>query len=189
MSTTPTTAPTQEQFDAAYWAAQPPAIQALQGSAERVQLAAQLANQGYLIDYDIMALGEDPYDIMLLRAQYGYNVGVPSMLLQPIGAVPGYAVPGLTPLPGQMPYPSVAPAGWIANIPVTSLPAPSSAPSVPAQPAGPVYTLGAQFETGIYALSSSTGTFPAVGTTLTVGGVTGTLKAYGPFSLEVLVAG
>jgi hypothetical protein len=176
-------APTQQAFDAAYWASQPPAIQALQTAPGRLAAAAQLAESGVAIDFDIQALGEDPYDTMLLRAQYGYTVGVPSMLLQPIGAIPGYAAPGITPQPGQLFYPTVAPAGWIANIPVTTLPAPYSAP---APPAGPVYTLGAQIQTGVYALSSSTGVYPALGTQLTVGKITGVVQPLGPFGLYVL---
>lgn len=177
--------PTQAQFDQGYWASQPPAIQALQTLAPGARLAQAmtLAQVGYLIDYNIMVLGEDPYDIESERAAYGYKAGVPSMNLQPIGAVPGYAMPGLAPLPGQVPYPTVTPTGWIPLISVATIPPPYNPPQ---PPAGPVYTLGPQISAGMYAVSSSNGTFPPAGSVVTIGGVKGTLGTWGIFSLEVL---
>ena len=64
--------------DAIYWAAQPPAVQALQGGSN-LTLAVQLATQGYVIDNAIMVWGWDPVCTMGERAQAG-DTWVPSLL-------------------------------------------------------------------------------------------------------------
>jgi len=96
MSTTQTTT-TQQQFDAAYWASQPPEIQALQAIADpdqRATQAAELATNGFTIDVPIMAWNWDPYLVMTMRAQAGYT-WVPSALQPPVSIAPGVAQPGV----------------------------------------------------------------------------------------------
>jgi hypothetical protein len=98
---------TASEYDAAYKAAQPPAVRALmnlQGGANRVQLATQLAEAGYLIDGTIMVWAWDPYWTMKSRLQYGYT-WVPSYMQPPVSEAPG--ITGFPP-----PYDaSVLPAG------------------------------------------------------------------------------
>jgi len=70
----------QSVFDAAYWAHQPPAVQALQAISdptERNKQGAQLAAEGFVIDDRIMITGWDAYSIMGLRADFGLSY-VPS---------------------------------------------------------------------------------------------------------------
>jgi hypothetical protein len=74
--------PTQQQFDQAYWASQPPAIQALQSitdQEQRATVAARLATRGFTIDVPIMVWGWDAFLMMTMRAQFGYT-WVPSAL-------------------------------------------------------------------------------------------------------------
>ena len=102
---------TPQSFDDAYWAKQPTAVQALRNiddTAERTQLASQLAGQGYTIDVPIMAWGWDPLIVTSLRQSYGYT-WVPSALQNPIESAPGINNPGLTPYDPNNP-----PAGSIA---------------------------------------------------------------------------
>lgn len=100
-----------QSFNDAYWAKQPTAVQALRNiddTADRTQLASQLAGQGYTIDVPIMAWGWDPSVVTSLRQSYGYT-WVPSALQNPIESAPGINNPGL------MPYdPNNPPAGSIA---------------------------------------------------------------------------
>jgi hypothetical protein len=98
------------QFDAAYWASQPPELRELnvvtqKPSGENVddQLvrqdrAVQLAAKGFIIDTQIMIWGWDPYKVMKLRIQYGYT-WVPSALQPPVQIAPGLTVPGSTLIP------------------------------------------------------------------------------------------
>jgi hypothetical protein len=81
---------TQEQFDQAYWASQPPEVQALPGIAEdqRTARAADLATKGFTIDVPVMVWGWDPYLVMKLRSSFGYT-WVPSALQPPIAMAPG----------------------------------------------------------------------------------------------------
>lgn len=182
---TPTTTTISPQFDDAYWASQPPAVQALRNAgANRLMLAVQLAQAGYLIDEDIMVWGWDPGQQMARRVELGLPY-VPSLLLQPLGATPGYAYPGITPGAGQLPFPSSMPAGWM-RVSVALSDYPSFDP--PAPPKTPVYTLGPQIAKGVYIVSSSTGVFPPVGQQITVGNITGTLAVYG-MDLYVIEAG
>lgn len=86
---TPLTA--QQQFDQAYWAAQPPAVQALQNiqdPEQRETLATQLANEGYSIDVPIMVWGWDPSVVTSMRQADGYT-WVPSALQNPVEDAPG----------------------------------------------------------------------------------------------------
>lgn len=81
----------QEAFDNAYWAAQPPAVQALRtmpDSDQRTALATQLANEGYSIDVPIMVWGWDPSIVTSMRQAEGYT-WVPSALQNPVEDAPG----------------------------------------------------------------------------------------------------
>jgi hypothetical protein len=82
--------------DDAYWAEQPPAVQALRGMApEDVgQAAMALAKQGYTIDVPIMVWQWDPLTTMVERQNYGYT-WVPSGLGTPVTLPPGLSFPGL----------------------------------------------------------------------------------------------
>jgi len=93
----------------AYWAKQPPSVQALRDTPEdqRPGLAQQLAAQGYAIDVPIMVWGWDPLVTMTVRQNMGYT-WVPSALQKPVGVVPGVAFPGA---PGY--DPNNAPPGSI----------------------------------------------------------------------------
>jgi hypothetical protein len=79
----------------AYWAMQPPAVQALRNTPEdqRLALAQQLAQQGYAIDVPIMVWGWDPLVTMSVRRDMGYT-WVPSALQKPVSVVPGVSFPG-----------------------------------------------------------------------------------------------
>lgn len=85
----------QEAFDNAYWAAQPPAVQALRTAPadERVQMATQLANEGYSIDVPIMVWGWDPYTTTNTRVADGYT-WVPSALQSSLTVAPGITFDG-----------------------------------------------------------------------------------------------
>ena len=94
---TTTQATTPKQFDQAYWASQPPEVQALPGMADpdqRATQAATLATNGFTIDVPIMVWGWDPYLVMTMRAQFGYT-WVPSALQPPVTIAPGLSQPGV----------------------------------------------------------------------------------------------
>ncbi len=82
--------------DQAYWAQQPPAVQALQNMdpADRGAAAMQLAEQGYTIDVPIMVWGWDPLTTMVERQNYGYT-WVPSAMQPMVPLAPGLSFPGL----------------------------------------------------------------------------------------------
>ena len=87
------------QFDAAYWAHQPPQVQKLQNlstvtTARRLG-AIVLAEQGYVIDVPIMVYGWDPFKIMEARLQYGYSY-VPAALQPNVIVAPGVSQAGVT---------------------------------------------------------------------------------------------
>ena len=114
-STTPTetssTPAPAESFDDAYWAAQPPAVQALRNMDDydqRSQLASKLASEGYTIDVPIMVYGWDPAKITAARESYGYT-WVPSALQNSVAEAPGISMGATTPY-----NPNNAPAGSIA---------------------------------------------------------------------------
>ena len=78
-------------FDDAYWASQPPAVQALRNvgdQSQRAEMAAQLAASGYKIDTPIMVWGWDPSKVTGLRQDLGYT-WVPSAFQNPIAEAPG----------------------------------------------------------------------------------------------------
>ncbi len=102
-------AATPVSFDSSYWAQQPAAVQQLQDiqdPAQRTQMAAQLAHEGYSIDVPIMVWGWDPQVTTQLRQSLGYT-WVPSALQQPIEVAPGLS------FNGQSYDPSNPPAGSI----------------------------------------------------------------------------
>jgi hypothetical protein len=142
MSTTPQP-PTQQQttkqlFDQAYWASQPPEVQALQtiDSDQRAAEAASLAANGFTIDVPIMVWGWDPYLVMTMRAQMGYT-WVPSALQPPISIAPGLTQPGVVSYnPSDPPPGSIQVSTNIADYPPFAPPVPPTAPTPP--PADPV---------------------------------------------------
>jgi len=94
---TPSIDKSQMTPDQAYWAQQPPAVQALQNMdpADRPAAAQKLATQGYQIDVPIMVWGWDPLTTMVERQNYGYT-WVPSALESPVATPPGVNYPGAT---------------------------------------------------------------------------------------------
>ncbi len=129
-----------EQFRARYWASKPPEVQALSGmetcSAERLEKAFQLAKIGHRLDYEIDAVGLDPYQTMWLRAQHGLT------WTQKFPDPPNWNLPpGITGLPGIPFNPHNPPAGAIMTSinpddypPFTVAAPPPVSTSVPAQP-------------------------------------------------------
>jgi hypothetical protein len=93
--TTTTTLTAQQAFDDAYWAAQPAAVQALRTAPadDRVEMATQLAQEGYSIDVPIMVWGWDPYTTTSTRAADGYT-WVPSALQSSLTVAPGVTFDG-----------------------------------------------------------------------------------------------
>jgi hypothetical protein len=137
----PTTAETtQQQFDQAYWASQPPEVQALQNIADpeqRAAEAAELATSGFTIDVPIMVWGWDPYLVMTMRAQEGYT-WVPSALQSPISIAPGITQPGVVPYnPSDPPPGSITVSTNIADYPpYTPPPPPPTPPPAGTDPVG-----------------------------------------------------
>jgi hypothetical protein len=125
---------TQQQFDQAYWASQPPEIQALPGIADpqqRDNRAAQLATNGFTIDVPIMVWGWDAYLVMTMRAQFGYT-WVPSALQPPVTIAPGLAQPGVAPYDPLHPPPgSIKVSTNLQDYPPFA-PAPQPQPQTPA---------------------------------------------------------
>lgn len=147
---------TQQQFDQAYWASQPPEIQALQqigDPSQRAAQAAQLATNGFTIDIPIMVWGWDPFLMMTLREQFGYT-WVPSALQPPVAIAPGVAQANVTAYDPLHPPPgSIKVSTNIADYP------PFIAPALPAPPAPPSDPVGAQSIGTIY-LSVVGDTYP-----------------------------
>jgi hypothetical protein len=93
----PSTTPPATEQDA-YWAMQPPAVQALRtipDETERGVVAKQLADQGYTIDVPIMVWHWDPLITMTIRQNSGYT-WVPSGDQAALQTCPNCDVPGLT---------------------------------------------------------------------------------------------
>jgi len=118
--------------DQAYWASQPPAVQALQNmpAGQRYAAAQDLALQGYTIDVPIMVEGQDPLATMMQRQADGYT-WVPSALQANIPVGPGIAWPGQvydpkSPPPGSIQVTTAFAAGtnmqdpWISVQDVTN---------------------------------------------------------------------
>jgi len=116
-------------FDAAYWAAQPPEVQALQNLSSPATTAIALAAKGFTIDVPIMIWKWDPWKVMRLRQSYGYT-WVPSALQPPIQEAPGIFEPGLTPYdPNNPPAGSIKVSTNIADFPAFVPPAPPPSPT------------------------------------------------------------
>jgi hypothetical protein len=82
-------------YDDAYWAAQPAAVQQLRDIPDpekRGALATQLAAEGYKIDVPIMMWGWDPAKTMAMRVSDGYT-WVPSAYQNPVEVAPGINFP------------------------------------------------------------------------------------------------
>lgn len=93
--------PSKQDFNAAYVAHQPLEIQHLLSVDDPDQAAAlaqTLTGKGYLIDVPIMVWHWDPFETMRMRIYYGYT-WVPSL-----GGAPVQTAPGLSSIPGLMPY-------------------------------------------------------------------------------------
>lgn len=113
---------TETEFDAAYLAAQPAAVQSMMrlpygsGTAKTAQ-ASTLAHEGYLIDVTIMLWGWSAYRTNKMRLAYGYT-WTPSALMPPIQIAPGL-VQGKTP-----PYDAstVPPGGILVTLDMDLLP-------------------------------------------------------------------
>jgi hypothetical protein len=112
----------------AYWAEQPPAVQALRNLPDlesRTALATTLRAKGYTLDYPIMVQGWDPLKTMQARQFYGYT-WVPSYLQTPIQEAPGCTVLGLQPYdpnsppPGSIKVTTDFAVGTLDGLPVTS---------------------------------------------------------------------
>jgi hypothetical protein len=125
---------TQQIFDLAYWASQPPEVQALPAIADsgmRATTAAQLATNGFTIDVPIMVWGWDPYQVMTMRAQFGYT-WVPSALQPPVTIAPGISQPGVVSYdPSQPPAGSIKVSTNLQDYP-PFVPAPQPIPQTPA---------------------------------------------------------
>lgn len=131
MSTQPTGLTPQQAFDAAYWAHQAPAVQALRSitdDAQREATAMQLAEQGYTIDMDIMVYGWSPYLVMREREADGYP-WVPSALMPAVQLAPGLTQAGKTPYdPLNPPHGAIIVSTNIADYPPYATPAPPPHP-------------------------------------------------------------
>lgn len=104
-----TTLTAQQSFDDAYWASQPAAVQALRDAPgdQRLQMATQLAQEGYSIDVPIMVWGWDPYTTTNERIADGYT-WMPSALQSPIAVAPGLNFNGESYNPNDPPAGSIA---------------------------------------------------------------------------------
>jgi len=89
----------QVDFNAAYWAAQSPAIVAASKIADyttRNAALQALAATGFIVDKAIMVWGWDPYQTTLTRWCYGYT-WAPNILDENNVSTPGVTVPGQSP--------------------------------------------------------------------------------------------
>jgi hypothetical protein len=111
-----------------YWAAQPPAVQALRNipdEATRYAEAKKLAENGYVIDGAIMVALSDPLKTMQVRQELGYT-WVPSLLQPPVEVPPGVNFPWLknydpnNPPPGSIKVTTAFAAGSADDPAVTS---------------------------------------------------------------------
>ena len=124
----PTPALTQQEFDAAYWAAQPRAVQALPGiidQGQRYTLASQLVQQGYIIDSTVMVWGWSAWYTAQMRMNLGYT-WVPSAGMKPIQTLPGITNSGTPPYDAAV----VPPGGILVTLDVSLLPLIFPAPAV-----------------------------------------------------------
>ena len=116
-----------QNFDDQYWAAQPPAVQALRNIDdldERQRLAGSLMAAGYKIDVPIMVWGWGAQNTTNLRQAYGYT-WVPHAMQEAIKIAPGLSMPGVdaydpnNPPPDSIlvPNPRPTPNGFVPGPP------------------------------------------------------------------------
>ena len=131
----------QTAFDKAYWASQPPELEALPAIADlgqRTTRAAALAAQGFSVDVPIMVWGWDPYLVMTMRTNYGYT-WVPSALQPNISVAPGVTQPGAVAYDPTHPPPgSIKVSTNIADYPPLTPPAPVPQLATDGDPVGPL---------------------------------------------------
>jgi hypothetical protein len=131
----------QTAFDKAYWASQPPELEALPAIADlgqRTTRAAALAAQGFSVDVPIMVWGWDPYLVMTMRTNYGYT-WVPSALQPNISVAPGVTQPGAVAYdPTHPPAGSIKVSTNIADYPPLTPPAPVPQLATDGDPVGPL---------------------------------------------------
>lgn len=129
----------QTAFDKAYWASQPPELQALPAiddMSQRTLRAAALAAKGFIVDVPIMVWSWDPYLVMTMRANYGYT-WVPSALQPNIAVAPGVTQPGTASYdPSHPPGGSIKVSTNIADYPPFNVPAPSPQAAGDGDPVG-----------------------------------------------------
>jgi len=131
----------QTAFDKAYWASEPPELQALPAIADlgqRTTRAAALATQGFIVDVPIMVWGWDPYLVMTMRENYGYT-WVPSALQTNISVAPGVTQPGAVAYdPTHPPAGSIKVSTNIADYPPLTPPPASPLVASDGDPVGPL---------------------------------------------------
>jgi hypothetical protein len=131
-TTTTLTPTTQQAFDNAYWASQPPQVTALNSISDFTQRSTEaltLAQQGFTIDVPIMVWDWDPYLVMLQRENYGFT-WVPSMLQSNVSIAPGVTQPGTVPYnPNNPPAGSIKVSLSLADYPPFATPAPTPVPT------------------------------------------------------------
>lgn len=94
-------------FEDDYWAAQPPAVQALRhidDLEERQKLAGELLGAGYKLDIPIMVWGWGAQNTTQSRQAYGYT-WVPHAMQAAIRIAPGLTMPGVEPYDPNNPPP------------------------------------------------------------------------------------
>ena len=131
----------QTAFDKAYWASEPPELQALpaiEDFTQRTTRAAVLAAQGFIVDVPIMVWGWDPYLVMTMRANYGYT-WVPSALQPNVSVAPGVTQPGAVAYnPTNPPAGSIKVSTNIADYPPLTPPPTSTLVASDGDPVGPL---------------------------------------------------
>lgn len=123
------------QFDPAYKAAQPKAVQDLMNmpNATREESSLELAQQGYIIDVPIMTWGWSPFIVMTERIAAGYT-WVPSALMPPVTLAPGLSSGNV-----KRYEPTIIPAGAIIvtlDLDAIKTAYPAPAPTTPAAKTG-----------------------------------------------------
>lgn len=118
--------PSQQAFDAAYWASQAPSVTVLQsqGYPGNVITATNLAGQGYTIDVPIMVYHWDACLVQSERKKDGYT-WVPSALQPPVTVVPGLTFNGQAYDPANPPSGSIRVTVNAADYKPYVVPAPS----------------------------------------------------------------
>jgi hypothetical protein len=130
----------QQEFDQAYWAAQPPEVRALPSIADqdsRGTRAAELASKGFVIDVPIMLWSWDAYLVMKLRSDFGYT-WVPAALQATVTIAPGLSAPGTVPYdPAHPPLGSIHVSLNPADYPPFNPPTVTPSPTATTDPVGP----------------------------------------------------